>query len=154
MILSIGGETLLNKIVIVGRLTRNPQLAEKEDSDIASFSVATERNYSYQGQNQQAVDYIFCKAFGKTAKNIAKYTKKGSLVGITGHMRSYKYEKDKQTHFMTELVVETIKFISSPNSNENSTSNYSNIADNLEGSPALQENQLSTATQNPHTQNQ
>ena len=68
MILNIGGETLLNKIVIVGRLTRNPQLAQKEDSDIASFSVATERNYSYQGQNQQAVDYIFCKAFGKTAK--------------------------------------------------------------------------------------
>ena len=69
-------------------------------------------------------------------------------------MRSYKYEKDKQTHFITELIVETIKFISSPNSNENSTSNYSNITDNLEGSPAFQENQLSTATQNPQTQNQ
>ncbi|UTB80245.1 single-stranded DNA-binding protein [Staphylococcus carnosus] len=133
---------MLNKIVIVGRLTRNPQLTEKEGSEIASFSVATERNYNYQGQTQQAVDYIFCKAYGKIAINIAKYTKKGSLVGNTGHMRSYKYEKDKQTHFITELVVETIKFISNPNSNESSSSNQSTITDDFDGSPALQENQL------------
>ncbi|AMY06646.1 single-stranded DNA-binding protein [Staphylococcus condimenti] len=143
---------MLNKIVIVGRLTRNPQLAEKEGSEIASFSVATERNYNYQGQTQQAVDYIFCKAYGKIAINIAKYTKKGSLVGITGHMRSYKYEKDKQTHFMTELVVETIKFISNPNSNESSSSNQPTITDDFEGSPALQDHQLLSVTTDPQNQ--
>ena len=41
------------------------------------------------------------------------YTSQGSLVGITGQMRSRKYEKDNQTHFVTEVYVETIKFMSS-----------------------------------------
>ena len=54
----------------------------------------------------------FCKAFGKTATNIEKYTSQGTLVGITGQMRSRKYEKEGQTHFVTELYVETIKFMS------------------------------------------
>lgn len=78
---------------------------------IATFCVATERNYKDEN-NEIACDYIFCKAFGKTATNIESYTDQGTLVGITGQMRSRKYDKDGQTHFVTELYVETIKFMS------------------------------------------
>ncbi|WP_412521474.1 single-stranded DNA-binding protein [Staphylococcus simulans] len=133
---------MLNKIVIVGRLTKQPQLTVKEESDIVYFNVATERHFNYQGQNKQSVDFINCKAFGKIARNIASYTQKGSLVGITGYMHSYKYEKENQTHFGMELVVETIKFISHPNDN----SNYQNpshhaqtdlLMNAFEGSPSF-----------------
>lgn len=89
---------MLNKIVLVGRLTKDAQIFEKEEgSKIATFCVATERNYKDQN-NEVACDYLYCKAFGKTAMNIEKYTSQGSLVGITGQMRSRKYEKDNQTH--------------------------------------------------------
>ena len=57
------------------------------------------------------------KAFGKLASNIEKYTNQGTLVGITGQMRSRKYDKDGQTHFVTELYVETIKFMSPKSQN-------------------------------------
>ena len=56
---------------------------------------------------------IYCvKLSAKQHTNIEKYTSQGTLVGITGQMRSRKYEKEGQTHFVTELYVETIKFMS------------------------------------------
>ena len=108
---------MLNKIVIVGRLTKKAQIFENEEVKIATFCVATERNYKDEN-DEIACDYILCKAFGKMASNIEKYTSQGSLVGITGQMRSRKYEKEKQTHFVTELYVETIKFMSPKLNNE------------------------------------
>ncbi|MBF2757851.1 single-stranded DNA-binding protein [Staphylococcus sp. GDY8P57P] len=107
---------MLNKIVIVGRLTKKAQIFEKEEVKIATFCVATERNYK-DDNNEIACDYIFCKAFGKTATNIELYTEQGALVGITGQMRSRKYDKEGQTQFVTELYVETIKFMSPKSKN-------------------------------------
>ncbi|MCG2371630.1 single-stranded DNA-binding protein [Staphylococcus epidermidis] len=112
---------MLNKIVIVGRMTKDAQIYEKEDNKIATFCVATERNYK-DDNNEISTDYLLCKAFGKTATNIEKYTSQGTLVGITGQMRSRKYEKEGQTHFVTELYVETIKFISPKNKNNETPS--------------------------------
>ncbi|HDI6510801.1 TPA: single-stranded DNA-binding protein [Staphylococcus aureus] len=107
---------MLNKIVIVERLTKDAQIFEKEDRKIATFCVETHRNY--KDENGEIVcDYLFCKAFGKLASNIEKYTNQGTLVGITGQMRSRKYDKDGQTHFVTELYVETIKFMSPKSQN-------------------------------------
>lgn len=112
---------MLNKIVIVGRMTKDAQIYEKEDNKIATFWVATERNYK-DDNNEISSDYLLCKAFGKTATNIEKYTSQGTLVGITGQMRSRKYEKEGQTHFVTELYVETIKFMSPKNKNNETPS--------------------------------
>ncbi|SUN00328.1 single-stranded DNA-binding protein [Staphylococcus warneri] len=121
---------MLNKIVLVGRLTKDAQIFEKkEGSKVATFCVATERNYKDQN-NEIACDYLYCKAFGKTATNIEMYTSQGSLVGITGQMRSRKYEKDNQTHFVTEVYVETIKFMSSKTKESNILSNEFNEAQN------------------------
>lgn len=112
---------MLNKIVIVGRMTKDAQIYEKEDNKIATFCVATERNYK-DDINEISTDYLLCKAFGKTATNIEKYTSQGTLVGITGQMRLRKYEKEGQTHFVTELYVETIKFMSPKNKNNETPS--------------------------------
>lgn len=112
---------MLNKIVIVGRMTKDAQIYEREDNKIATFCVATERNYK-DDNNEISSDYLLCKAFGKTATNIEKYTSQGTLVGITGQMRSRKYEKEGQTHFVTELYVETIKFMSPKNKNNETPS--------------------------------
>ena len=112
---------MLNKIVIVGRMTKDAQIYEKEDNKIATFCVATERNYK-DDNNEISTDYLLCKAFGKTATNIEKYTSQGTLVGITGQMRSRKYEKEGQTHFVTELYIETIKFMSPKNKNNETPS--------------------------------
>ena len=62
---------MLNKIVIVGRMTKDAKIYDNEEVKIATFSVATERNYKDEN-DEIACDYIFCKAFGKMASNIEK----------------------------------------------------------------------------------
>ncbi|MEX5833912.1 single-stranded DNA-binding protein [Staphylococcus saprophyticus] len=109
---------MINNIVIVGRLTKDPKIYDKEEKKLATFFVAVSRNY--KDKNQTPVcDYLFCKAFGKMATNIEKYTKQGSLVGITGQMQSHKYEKEGQTHFVSEILIESIKFMSPQNKDKN-----------------------------------
>ena len=115
---------MLNKIVIVGRLTKKAQIFENEEVKIATFCVATERNYKDEN-NEIACDYIFVRHLVKATTNIESYTDQGTLVGITGQMRSRKYDKDGQTHFVTELYVETIKFMSPKSKNDNILPNTS-----------------------------
>ena len=91
---------------------------------IATFCVATERNYKDEN-NEIACDYIFVRHLVKQTTNIESYTDQGTLVGITGQMRSRKYDKDGQTHFVTELYVETIKFMSPKSKNDNILPNTS-----------------------------
>lgn len=92
---------------------------KKEENKVATFCVATERNYKDEN-NEISSDYLLYKAFGKIATNIEKYTSQGTFVGITGQMRFRKYEKEGQTHFVTELYVETIKFMSPKMKNNDS----------------------------------
>ncbi|MGW8049337.1 single-stranded DNA-binding protein [Staphylococcus shinii] len=108
---------MINNIVIVGRLTKDPKIYEKEGSKLATMCVAITRNYRDQEQNT-ICDYLYCKAVGKIANNIELYLNKGSLVGITGRMQSRKYEKEGQMHFVSELFIETIKFMSPRNKDE------------------------------------
>ncbi|MHC3758418.1 single-stranded DNA-binding protein [Staphylococcus succinus] len=102
---------MINNIVIVGRLTKAPKIFEKEGGKLATFCVAVTRNYKDKHQNT-ICDYLYCKAFGKIASNIEKYINQGSLVGITGQMQSRKFTKEGQTHFVSEIYIETIKFMS------------------------------------------
>ncbi|MCU5746562.1 single-stranded DNA-binding protein [Staphylococcus sp. SQ8-PEA] len=102
---------MINNMTIVGRLTRDPHIYDKEGVKRATFTVAVERRYRDKAK-EKVVDYIYCKAFGKLATNIEKYLTQGSLVGITGQLHSSKYEKEGQTHFVTELNIEYIRFMS------------------------------------------
>ena len=103
---------MINNIVVVGRLTKDPQLFSKDETDYVSLCLAIDRP-SKRNEQQQNCDFLFCKAFGNNAKNIHRYLSKGALVGVTGHMRSSKYEKEGQMHFVTEIIIDTIKFMSS-----------------------------------------
>src|SRR5699024_61544 len=87
---------MINSIVIVGRLTKDPKIYEKEGNKRATFCVAVSRNYKDKNQNI-VCDYLFCKAFGKMANNVEKYIIQGSLVGITGQMQSRKFEIFSET---------------------------------------------------------
>lgn len=103
---------MINNIVVVGRLTKDPQFYNKKDTSYVSLCLAIDRPYKNKAK-QQNCDFLYCKAFGVNAKNIHQYLSKGALVGITGHMQSSKYEKDGQMHYVTEIIIETIKFMSS-----------------------------------------
>ena len=113
----------MNKVVLVGRLTKDPELRYAAGSGIptSKFTVAVNR----QGKKDEA-DFINCVAFNKSAELIAQYFVKGRQIAIAGHIQTGSYLKDDGTKvYTTDVVVETFDFIDSNSSNRNNTSNSS-----------------------------
>ena len=111
----------MNKVVLVGRLTKDPELRYAAGSGIptSKFTVAVNR----QGKKDEA-DFINCVAFNKTAETIANYLVKGRKIAIAGSIRTNSYTSDDGTkRYTTDVVVETFEFCDS--SNKSNSSNNS-----------------------------
>ena len=101
----------MNKVVLVGRLTKDPELRYAAGSGIPTslFTVAVNR----QGKKDEA-DFINCVAFNKPAETIAQYFVKGRQIAIAGHIKTGSYLKDDGAKvYTTDVVVETFDFIDS-----------------------------------------
>ncbi len=104
----------MNKILICGRLTRDPEVrnyvkADGSNGTTARFTVAVDR----VGKDAGA-DFIPCTAFGKTAEFIEKYTKKGTKVLVEGRFTTGSYDdKDGNKKYTYECTVERIEFAES-----------------------------------------
>lgn len=111
----------MNKVVLIGRFTKDPELRYATGSGIATsrFTVAVNRQ-----EKKDEADFINCVAFNKTAMLIAQYFAKGRRIAISGSIRTGSYLKDDGTKVhTTDVVVENFDFIDSNISNRNNTSN-------------------------------
>lgn len=109
----------MNKVILVGRLTRDPELRSTPSGvNVCSFSIAVNRRFAKEGQ--QNADFINCVAWRNTAEFIAKYFSKGRMIGIVGSLQTGRYEKDGQTHYTTDVVVDEAYFADSKNSQDSS----------------------------------
>ncbi len=98
----------------VGRFSKDPVVRySQQGTAVASFTIAIAR-----GKEGEPVDYIPCKAFGKTAELIEKYMTKGCLTGISGSIQTGSYEKDGHKVYTTEVLVNRIDFLSRPKKEE------------------------------------
>jgi single-strand DNA-binding protein len=110
----------MNKAMIVGRLTRDPNVRYSQGENqmcVARFTVAVDRR---RGKNQenggQTADFISCVAFGKTGEFVEKYARKGMKFDIVGRIQTGSYQdKDGKTVYTTDVVVEEIEFGESKN---------------------------------------
>ena len=109
----------MNKVVLVGRLTKDPELRYAAGSDIAvcKFTVAVNR------MKKDEADFINCVAFNKTAETIAQYLTKGRQIAIAGRIQTNSYTSDDGTkRYTTDVVVETFEFCDSNKSNSSNNS--------------------------------
>lgn len=115
----------MNNVSLVGRLVRDPEVryGQNESVSVAKFSLAVERRFKRDGD--PTVDFINCTVFGKSAEFTEKYFRKGMRVAITGRIQTGSYKnKDGQTVFTTEIIVESQEIAQSKSeSNESSTAN-------------------------------
>ncbi len=83
-----------NKVILLGRLTRDPEVKYlSSGTAFCSFGIATNRHYNAQnGERQQEVCFVDCKAFGRQAEIIGDYVVKGSPLLIDGRLSFYQYE--------------------------------------------------------------
>ena len=103
----------LNKAIVYGNLTRDPELkAIPSGSKVATFSVATNRVWKDKaGARQEAVDYHNVVVFGRQAETVSQYLKKGSGAMIEGRMQTRSWEgSDGQKKYRTEIVADRIQF--------------------------------------------
>lgn len=113
----------MNKVVLLGRLTRDPDLnfAAGTGTAVCRFSLAVTRPFK-----KDETDFINCIAFGKTGETIAQYLTKGRQVAIAGRIQTGSYDaKDGTKRYTTDIVVESFEFIGNSNGSSNSQSNTS-----------------------------
>lgn len=105
----------INSVVLVGRLTRDPELRVTQSSGISvtTFTVAVDRRVA-QGKEKQA-DFVSVVAWRGLAESVAKYLGKGRLVGVQGRIQTRSYETDSgDKRYVTEVVAEDVQFLDKP----------------------------------------
>lgn len=99
----------MNKIVICGRLTRDPEITQGANKSVAKYSVAVDRKIKQDGHPE--ADFFNCVAFGKTAEFAEKYLKKGTKMLIAGRIECEPYtNKDGKKQYPWTLIVEEQEF--------------------------------------------
>lgn len=103
---------MINRVVLVGRLTRDPEL-KYTTNGIANlrFSIAVNRTFTSQNGERQA-DFINCVAWRGQAENMAKFLRKGSLIGVEGRIETGSYQaQDGSMRYTTDVVCDSVQFL-------------------------------------------
>ncbi|WP_408955324.1 single-stranded DNA-binding protein [Natroniella sp. ANB-PHB2] len=109
---------MLNKIILIGRLTRDPELRYTPNGTaVSNFSLAVERNYKNKN-GERDVDFIDIVVWRKQAEHCANHLNKGRLVAVEGRLQIRSYETDEgQRRRNAEVVANNVQFLDWPNRN-------------------------------------
>jgi len=113
---------VLNRIILIGRLTKDPELRYTPNGvAVTSFTLAVDRTYK-NSQGEKETDFINCVVFRQLAELCANYLAKGKLAAIEGRLQIRSYDgQDGQKRWVTEVVGDNVRFLSPKDSNNNST---------------------------------
>lgn len=103
---------MLNQIVIMGRLTRDPELRRTGTGlPVASFSVAVDRDFPNKNTGEKETDFIDCVAWRQKAEFVSKYFTKGSMIVVSGRLQIRPWvDKDGNKRKTAEIVVDNAYF--------------------------------------------
>jgi len=108
----------MNKVYLIGRLTRDPKILNtKTETEIVTFSIAVNRKWKDKnGEQQEKVNFIDCKAFNKTAISINNYFCKGRPICIEGRLELEKWisSTDGTPQNKLKVIVDEFHFVDSP----------------------------------------
>ncbi|MCR5557742.1 MAG: single-stranded DNA-binding protein [Butyrivibrio sp.] len=111
----------MNKIMLMGRLTRDPEVRYSQNESgtaVARFSIAVDRRFKRDGEPD--ADFFNCTAFGKQAEFCEKYLRKGTKMLVTGRLQNDNYtNKDGQQVYSVRVIVEEMEFAESKNAGGN-----------------------------------
>lgn len=134
----------MNKVILIGRLTKDPEVRYSQGNTataIARYTLAVDRRF--KRENEPSADFINCVVFGKAAEFTEKYLSKGTKVAVIGRIQTGSYtNKDGQTVYTTDVVVEDQEFAESKGSGSSEASaprqtasnnmDFMNVQDGLE----------------------
>jgi single-strand DNA-binding protein len=129
----------MNNVVLIGRLTRDPELRYLEGSgtSVSNFTLAIDRQLSKEkkaeaeSKGYPTADFINIVVWGKQAENCVNYLVKGRLVAVNGRLQSRSYDaKDGTKRYVTEVVANNVQFLEW---GDNNSDNKSNDFDDIDG---------------------
>lgn len=114
---------MINNVVLIGRLTRDVELRYTPSNQaVATFTLAVNRNFKNQDGEREA-DFINCVMWRQQAENLANWTKKGALIGVTGRIQTRNYENQQgQRVYVTEVIADSFQVL------ENKKDNAANMS--------------------------
>lgn len=99
---------MINKVILMGRLTREPELRHLEmDKSVCGFTIAIDNGY---GDNKRT-DFVNCVAWNKTAEFVTKYFTKGKMIIVIGRIATRSWEtQDGHKRYVTEVIANEVNF--------------------------------------------
>ena len=125
---------MLNRVVLVGRLTRDPDLRYTTNGGVAvvRFTVAVNRRFTNQ-QGEREADFINIVAWRNLAENCGNYLRKGSLVAVEGRIQTRSYENQEgRTVYVTEVVADDVRFLSIPRGDQEESAGSDPFLEDIE----------------------
>ena len=108
----------MNKVILVGRLTKDPDIHQAGDKLVARFTIAVDRRFKQDGGS--SADFPSIVAFGKTAEFIQKYFYKGMKIALDGRLQTGSYtNRDGNTIYTPDVIAEAVEFADSKKAGNN-----------------------------------
>lgn len=118
----------MNKVILMGRLTRDPETRQAGETTVTRFSLAVDRRFRKAGdETSPSADFPSCVAFGKTAEFVEKYFKQGMKLALEGHLQTGSFtDKDGVKRYTTDVIAEQVEFAESKRADAGETPQPSN----------------------------
>lgn len=121
----------MNKVILMGRLTRDPEIRYSQGegaSAVARYTLAVDRRFKRQGDEQTA-DFISCVSFGKTAEFAERFLKQGTKIAGSGRIQTGSYtNKEGVKVYTTDVIMEDLEFAESKNASSGGNEGYQPIS--------------------------
>ena len=124
---------MINNVVLVGRITRDPELryTPQQNQAVATFSLAVNRQFKNANGEREA-DFISCVIWRQQAENLANWAKKGTLIGLTGRIQTRNYENQQgQRVYITEVVADSFQMLESKGGAKQNEESQNNTTPNF-----------------------
>ena len=117
----------MNKVILMGRLTRDPMVRYSQGEKpmaVARYTLAVDRRFKREGE--PTADFISCVAFGKQGEFAEKYLRKGTKIAVSGRIQTGSYtNRDGQKVYTTEVIIEDQEFAESKAASDRSRASFS-----------------------------
>jgi single-strand DNA-binding protein len=119
----------MNKCILIGNLTKDPELSTTTNGvAVCRFAIAVSRRYS-NSDGERETDFLNIVVWRSLGENCHKFLKKGSKIGVVGNIQSRSYDAaDGTKRYVTEIVAEEVEFLSTRNADEQTKSSSDEVS--------------------------
>ena len=141
---------MINNIVLVGRLTKDPDLRyTTSGTGVATFTLAVNRNFTSADGTREA-DFINCVIWRKPAETLANYAKKGVLIGVTGRIQTRSYDNQQgQKVYVTEVIADNFQLLESKKVDSSQNTQGSGVSNSQTNNYTRNQQSTNSATADP-----